>query len=94
LPPPTTAALDALTAITGDAFDVEDGERHCDNCTDHGGAGRPESSERRLEKASGYFYFWSEDSADWTVAPNNDFRDLKEAICDCRVHEAGRAAGR
>jgi hypothetical protein len=46
------------------------GIRH--NCSDHGDARDDQDGQRRtgtarprLEKASGYFYFWSGDAADW-----------------------------
>src|SRR5258708_21335340 len=57
-------SLDALAAVAGDALDVEDSERHCDNCTDHGGAGHLKAvndelswrgHQARLEEGSGYF---------------------------------------
>jgi hypothetical protein len=64
--------LNALTPIAGNSFDVEDGiaiivpimaARVTLKAVNDELARRGHHA--RLEKASGYFYFWSEDSAGW-----------------------------
>jgi hypothetical protein len=66
--------LDPLAPVAGEALDREHGDRHCDIVSIMAArvtlkGVNDELARRghhaRLEKASGYFYFWSEDAAGW-----------------------------
>jgi hypothetical protein len=66
--------LDPLAPVAGNTLDLKHRDRHCDIVSIMAArvtlkAVNDELARRghhaRLEKASGYFYFWTEDAADW-----------------------------